>query len=141
MKAECPARNLTDAPPLGFPLAFAARAAAVAVAVVVHWRCRMPVRLVTASAPRQRPADASSGVWGRAAAPRMPFRAGRTAHRPREDTSLPGARPFLHWVENFVNQNSTKLLNSGLYIFGFLILLDAISYLSGHPIFSYRASR
>ena len=51
------------------------------------------------------------------------------------------ARPFLHWVENFVNQNSTKLLNSGLYIFGFLILLDAISYLSGHPIFSYRASR
>ncbi|MBM3194406.1 MAG: hypothetical protein FJZ60_01420 [Chlamydiae bacterium] len=51
------------------------------------------------------------------------------------------ARPFLRWVENFVNQNSTKLLNAGLYIFGFLILLDAISYLSGHPIFSYRASR
>lgn len=51
------------------------------------------------------------------------------------------ARPFLRWVENFVNLNSTKLLNFGLYIFGFLILLDAISYLSGHPIFSYRASR
>ncbi|NDE63545.1 MAG: hypothetical protein EB053_04240 [Chlamydiae bacterium] len=48
------------------------------------------------------------------------------------------ARPFLQWVENFVNQNSTKLLNFGLYIFGFLILLDAISYLSGHPIFTYR---
>ncbi|MFZ4772662.1 MAG: GAP family protein [Chlamydiia bacterium] len=48
------------------------------------------------------------------------------------------ARPYLTWFGNWVETNSTRLLNSGLYLFGFFLIIDAISFLFGHPLFPFR---
>jgi hypothetical protein len=44
------------------------------------------------------------------------------------------AKPFLTWFGGWVRQNFQILLNSGLFLFGFFIILDAISFLFNKPL-------
>jgi len=45
------------------------------------------------------------------------------------------AKPFLTWFAGWVRPNFQILLNSGLFLFGFFIILDAISFLFNKPLF------
>ncbi len=48
------------------------------------------------------------------------------------------ARPYFIRFGNWVHTNSTRILNIGLHLFGLFLIVDAISFLFGHPLFPFR---